>query len=145
MTRHITFLIKFLAFFGWVPTTALAAVVAQLGPESDAINVPLLVVAVNLGFSTLAGATTLAIRINGQLLKDPDKPLPKPWLFCTAHMLGSWCAGSFFFMLAQHQHVGFWMGLGWVLLASFAGAKVLELAVERYLPMRPTISTEEKT
>ncbi|MES2909844.1 MAG: hypothetical protein V4718_00560 [Pseudomonadota bacterium] len=144
MTRHITILIKLLAIFSWMPTAGLAAVVAQLGPDSEFVNVTLLVVLVNLGFSTLAGATTLAIRINGQLLKNPEKPLPKPWLFCAAHMLGSWCAGSFFFMLGQHQHVGFWMCLGWVLLASFAGAKVLELAVERYLPMRPTLPTEER-
>ena len=145
MTRHITILIRLLAVFCWVPTTALAAVVAQLGPESEFVNITLLVVLVNLGFSTLAGATTLAIRINGQLLKDPDKPLPKPWIFCAAHMGGSYSAGSFFFFVAQHQHVGFWMGLGWVLLASFGGAKLLEMAVEKYLPMRPGQGAKEPT
>lgn len=138
--KYITIIIRIMLFVAWMPSVAAASVVASLIPDPLAglsFNVPLAVLVVNFGFSTLAAITTLAIRVNAQLMKAPDQPLPHVWIFCAAHVLGSWLTGSFFFMIGQHQQVGLWLGLGMVLLGSFGGAKLLEMAVEKYLPMRP--------
>jgi hypothetical protein len=138
-TKYVSIIIRLMMLAAWLPTVAFAGMVAALAPEAAAMgfNVPLVVLVVNFGFSTLAAITTLAIRINAQLMAAPDKPLPHPWVFCIAHIGGSWLAGAFFFIIGQHQQVGLWMGLGIVILASFTGAKALEMAVERYLPTRP--------
>lgn len=138
-TKYITVLIRIMLLAAWAPTVAAAGVVASLIPDPLAglsFNVPLAVIVVNFGFSTLAAITTLAIRVNAQLMKAPNEPLPHIWTFCAAHVLGSWLTGAFFFMIGQHQQVGLWLGLGMVLLGSFGGAKLLEMAVEKYLPMR---------
>jgi len=137
-SKYLSMVIRAMLALVWLPTLAFAGVVATVAPTGpEVLNVPLVVLIVNLVFSTLAGGTTLAIRINAQLMSSPEKPLPRPWLFCLAHMLGSWLAGSFFFLVAQHNGVGLWMGFGMVLLGSFGGAKLLETAVEKYLPMAP--------
>lgn len=136
--KYFSIVLRAMLTLLWVPSLAFAGVVAVVDPGGlEILNVPLVVVIVNCVFSTLAGGTTLAIRVNAELMNNPDRPLPRPWLFCLAHMLGSWLAGTFFFLVAQHQQAGIWMGFGFVLLGSFGGAKLLELAVEKYLPMGP--------
>uniref|UniRef100_UPI0025F63590 hypothetical protein n=1 Tax=uncultured Xylophilus sp. TaxID=296832 RepID=UPI0025F63590 len=64
-------------------------------------------------------------------------PLPRPLLFCAAHMLGSWLAGTLAFITAQQQVMDVWLGLGLVIVASFIGAKFVEGAAERYLARVP--------
>lgn len=140
--KYFSIMLRVMLALLWVPSLCFAGVVAAVNPGGpEVLNVPLVVVIVNVAFSTLAGGTTLAIRVNAELFANPDRPLPRPWLFCVAHMLGSWLAGIFFFLIAQHQQAGLWMGFGWVLLGSFGGAKLLEMAVEKFLPMgpRPTL------
>lgn len=135
--KYLSIVIRATLALVWLPALAFAGVVATIAPTNpEVLEVPLIVLVVNLVFSTLAGGTTLAIRINAQLMSSPEMPLPRPWLFCLSHMLGSWLAGSFFFLIAQHNSVGIWMGFGMVLLGSFGGAKLLETAVEKYLPLR---------
>lgn len=133
--KYLSFVIKVLVLLLWLPALAFAGIVATAPDAHEVLSVPLVVVVVNLVLATLAGGTTLAIRINAQLMSAPDKPLPRPALFCTAHMLGSWLSGTFFFLLSQHQQASVWMGFGIVLLGAFSGAKALEVAVEKYLPM----------
>lgn len=138
-TKYVSIIIRLMMLAAWLPSVAFAAMTAAITQEAATLgfNVPLVVLVVNFGFSTLAAITTLAIRINAQLMQAPEKPLPHPWIFCVAHISGSWLAGGFFFVIAQHQQLGLWLGLGTVILGSFGGAKLLEMAVEKYLPMRP--------
>ena len=133
--KYLSFVIKVLVLLLWAPALVFAGIIAAAPDSQEILNVPMVVLMVNLVIATLAGGTTLAIRINAQLMNAPDKPLPRPGLFCTAHMLGSWLSGTFFFLLSQHQQTGVWLGFSIVLLGSFSGAKALELAVEKYLPM----------
>lgn len=134
--KYLSFVIKLMIAMIWLPTLAFAGVVVTSTPDPLVLlNVPVVVVVVNIVFATLAGATTLAIRINTQLTSTPNQALPNPGLFCLAHMMGSWLAGIFMFLITQAQQTGLWMGFGLVLLASFSGAKFLEKAVEKLLPM----------
>ena len=116
----------------WAPVLALAAPVANTSLELVLqVSPALVVIAVML--SSLSGVTALVIRIDRELSAAPDKPLPRPWLFCGAHMLGSWLAGTLAFLLAQQQAMDVWLGLGLVIAASFIGAKFVEGVAERYL------------
>ena len=138
-TRYLSIVMRAMLWFMWFAHGLAAAAVAAVTSASDleTLNVPLVIVGINLLFSTLVGGTTLAIRINAQLLKDPDKPLPRPWLFCAAHMGGAWIAGILAFVWGQHQHVGIWFGFGMVLTGSFMGSRLFEVLTEKYFPMRP--------
>lgn len=134
MAQYLTRIIRALVLLMWAPAAAFAATLAATGADASPLNVPAALIVATLLLSTLAGATTLAQRLVSELREHPDKPLVKPWLYCLAHMLGSWCAGTFFFLMAMSQQAGVWTLLGMVLIASFVGAKALELAAERYLP-----------
>lgn len=116
----------------WLPTLAFAAGAAA-GVES--LNVPVLLVLISLGLSSLAGGTTLAMRFDAALRAEPGKPLARPWLFCASHMLGSWTAGTMVFLINQHLATPVWLGLAMVVGISFMGAKGVELLIERYLPV----------
>lgn len=124
----------------WLPVLAMAAPLVTGLDVVMAISPALAATAIAL--STLSGATALATRIDRELSAAPDKPMPRLWLTCTAHMLGSWLAGSLGFVLAQSQHMDVWLGLGLVIAASFTGAKFIEGITERYmsraLPNLPT-------
>ena len=113
----------------WAPMPALAAVVAATG---DTLEVPLLLLVLALVVSTLSGATALLMRIDRELSAAPDKPLPRPWLMSTAHMLSAWLAGVAAFLISRANGWDAWTTLGFVLGASFAGAKFLEAMLERF-------------
>lgn len=134
MSRYLALTLRALVLVMWTPAVAFAAALAATGAEASPLNVPPALAVATLLLSTLAGATTLAIRVLAELKANPEKPLVKPWLYCLAHMLGSWCAGAFFFIVAMSQQYGVWMLLAMVLLASFVGAKALEVAADRWLP-----------
>lgn len=133
MAQYLTKIIRALVLLMWAPAAAFAATLAATGADTSPLNVPAALIVASLLFSTLAGATTLALRLVSEL-RAADKPLVSPWLYCLAHMLGSWCAGSFFFFVGMSSGAGVWTLLGTVLLASFAGAKALEVAAEKWLP-----------
>ena len=107
--KYLSFVIKVLVLLLWAPALVFAGIIAAAPDSQEILNVPMVVLMVNLVIATLAGGTTLAIRINAQLMNAPDK--------------------------SQHQQTGVWLGFSIVLLGSFSGAKALELAVEKYLPM----------
>ena len=115
----------------WIPTLVFAAtLVAARGDEPLALD-PLL-----MGFScllaTMAGGTTLAIRLN-TMVQEPSKPLVKPWLFCGGHMGGSWCASTVAFLIGRQQSWDVWSSLIFVFVMGFAGARGMETLVEKYL------------
>lgn len=126
----------------WLPVAAFAAPIA--GMEVVMAISPALAIAA-IALSTLSGATALATRIDRELSDAPNKKMPRLWLTCTAHMLGSWLAGSLGFVLAQGQEMSIWLGLGLVIAASFTGAKFIEGITEKYmgkaLPDAPTGGT----
>lgn len=133
-TRYLRVLSRALLTFIWTPAFAGAALAL---PSDSPLNVPPIIFLLCCVFSTLSGATTLAMRINKQLDAQPGKPLPRPWLYCGAHMGGSWLAGSLAFFASQTWHVDVWMSFGFVLMASFGGATFIEYAIKKYLPGYP--------
>lgn len=135
-TRYTLQLMKALLALMW-GGTATAATVALTNPALEVDPVLMLLSAI---ISTLAGATTLAIRVNNLLLAEDGKaeprPLVRPWLFAIAHMLGSWLTGVAFFLYSRSQSMDVWMTLLVVLVFSFVGAKAIEMLAERILPVR---------
>lgn len=119
-----------LLFFLWTPTLALAY---SLSTTHHRIDVDPVLAVFSCVLATMAGATTLAIRLNGLTNEEPPRPLVKPWLFCFAHMMGSWLAGTVAFLLGRSQAMEVWASLLVVVLLSFGGAKVVEQMAEKYL------------
>lgn len=98
---------------------------------------PALTVAFAWILSSLSGATALLIRIDRQLAADPPRPLARPILSCTAHMLGSWLAGTLAFVIAQRVGVDVWELFVGVICASFLGATFIERVAEKYTQRLP--------
>jgi hypothetical protein len=106
---------------------------------------PVLVILVCV-ISTLAGGTSLAIRINNLIMEEDQRardqgseprPFVRPWLFACAHMGGSWMAGLTGLLLGRANEWGVWTLLLGVLLMSFLGAKAIEMLAERFLSGAP--------
>jgi len=129
-------------FLAWIPTTAAAtAVMAQQGRLPLELD-PVLV-GISSALATLAGATSLLIRINSILAEFPGVPLIRPRIFCAAHMLGSWLAGTAAFLAGRSHGWDVWYSLLFVLLLAFLGAKGVEILAEKYLSVyRPPGSTQ---
>ena len=130
--RYLLSTMRWLLVFMWAPTLAAAGVVTAAQGSSSLTLDPVLL-GISAAITTLAGATSLAIRINTTLLADPDKPLVRPWLFCLAHMLGSWLAGCLGFIMGRAEAWDVWTSLLVVLVAAFMGAKFVEMMAEKYL------------
>ena len=119
----------------WLPLVVLLFAIpmaARAQGLAEGFQVPGLLLSVSMFLSTLAGITALLIRVERELSAAPDKPLPRPLLFCAAHMTGSWLAGILAFIVNQAQELNAWWGLGIVIGASFAGAKAVELWAEKF-------------
>lgn len=146
---HLRRLIWCFIAFVWSPLALLPAVAAVLPAVgqavADPLNTPPLLMVLAVVISTLAGATALLIRIDRELTAAPDKPLPRPWIMCASHMAGAWLAGVLAFIVCRQADTGVWWTLGYVLLASFASAKFLEISVERILPSRLVHPSTERT
>ncbi|WP_395055178.1 hypothetical protein [Polaromonas sp.] len=115
----------------WAPSLAIAASVITLNQTLG--EVTFLVVGVVGVLSTLAGATALILRIDKELRDQPAAALPRPYLFASAHMLGSWLAGALAFITAEAQDMNDWSELGLIVVASFSGARFIEVLAEKYL------------
>lgn len=90
---------------------------------------------------TLAGVTALLFRISSHVNAEMDEPAPMlpirnlP-LLAAAHMCGSWLAGVIAYFAAAHLDMpGLLVGVV-VPLASFGGAKTLELMYNRFIADR---------
>lgn len=133
----------------WAPFLAVPAYAATLGSVAaleEPLNVPPVLLGLVVVISTLAGATSLAMRIDRELSAAPDMPLLRPWVMATSHMLGAWLAGVAAFIMSRRTDLDVWETLGTVLAASFLSAKALELMLERWAPTRmssPPGSTTE--
>jgi hypothetical protein len=143
MIRH---LIWFTICLSWSPFAAVPAYAVVLGKVAaleDPLNIPPVLLGLAIVISTLAGATSLAIRIDRELSAAPDMPLMRPWIMSTSHMMAAWLSGIAAFIAAQQTGGEIWTTLGSVLGASFLGAKALEMIVERWLPIRPRSPSSE--
>ncbi len=132
--RYLLSTIRWLLICMWAPTVAAAAALTATHQKAE-LDLDLALLGVSMAITTLAGATSLAIRINATLLAEPDKPLVRPWLFCFAHMLGSWLAGCLGFIMGRSQQWDVWTSLLVILIAAFMGAKFVEMMAEKYLPV----------
>ncbi len=128
--NYLRLCLRALTVLLWLPAVAWAGTLITV---DGLVSVPLSLVVISSMLSTMSGATALLIRIDKELQAAPDKPLPRPWLFCAAHMGGSWMAGTLGFIVSRHQGMDVWLAMGLVIAASFLGAKFIELVAERYL------------
>lgn len=132
-----------LLVLAWIPSIAWAASIVI--DVDKGITVPLSLVIISTIICTLSGATSLVFRLNKELRVDPPKPLTYPWLFCWAHMLGSWLAGTTGFFIGQaSSYFDVWMRLVVIILMSFGGAKVIEKMAERFIDKLPLPGIDEK-
>jgi len=114
----------------WVPTLALASTIT-LDKTLSGITLPTLIIVFTL--STMSGLTALLQRVDRELRQSVDKKLPRPTLFAAAHIFGSWLAGTLSFLIAEGGDWNDWLELGFIICASFAGAKFIESISEKYL------------
>ena len=138
MNRYIIITIQSLIACLWVPVPVFAGVLLATGANDSPLAVPPTLLVATMFLSTLAGATTLAMRIVSELKANaeagnPAKALQHPWWTALSHMLGSWLASSFFFLVCMAQQAGVWMLLATVLIAAFSGAKGLEKVADAFL------------
>ena len=81
------------------------------------------------------------VRINKKLVEAQAAEIPqafvRPWLFVAAHMGGSWLAGVGALLLGKSNGWDVWTVLLSVLVASFGGAKILEMWAERWFANLP--------
>jgi hypothetical protein len=120
----------------WTPTV-LAATAISLQSNSQPLVLDATLVTISIVITFLAGLTTLFIRINAHLGADPDAKLVRPFLFCSAHLLGSLLAGVAAFLMGLSNGWSSGQTLVAVLLLAFGGAAGLERIVERYLAIMP--------
>jgi hypothetical protein len=133
--RHLRAAVWVLLLTLWAPVAlAVGALATPAAPVvAVALEVSPLLLLISAALSTLSGATALLLRIDRELTAAPDRPLPRPWLFCSAHMLGSWLAGVMAFIGSQRADLSGWEVLFAVLVASFVGARAIEMVAERWL------------
>ena len=148
MNNYIIITIRALIAFMWVPLPVYAGVLFATGSNDSPLAVPLDLLVAIMVFSTLAGATTLSMRIVRELKLNAEdgsstKALAHPWWGALSHMLGSWLASSFFFFLCMAQQAGVWTLLATVLIAAFSGAKALEKVSDNFLLARLPGSPKE--
>lgn len=128
---YMSIALRLLVVMMWLPMPVWAASVVVSGHPFDAIDFPVLALA--FGLSTLSGATALVWRIDQELRRSPDGKLPRPWLFASSNILGSWTAGTLAWIAAQGQGLGVWVTLAMVIAISFGGARALETLSEKYI------------
>jgi VanZ family protein len=119
----------------WSPFVALPAIAAILPVATiqDPLNIPPVLMGLAMVISTMAGATSLLMRIDRELSASPDKPLSRPWIMSSSHMFGAWLAGILAFIISRQYQFELWPTLGSVLSASFLGSKALEVMTEKYM------------
>ena len=119
--------LKFALVLSW-PATTYAAVTLMNTLE----GLSWAIVGVLFFISTLAGITSLVVRLDKEL-RSTGKPITAPVLFAAVNMLGAWTAAVFAFFVAEGTGMNDWTELGVVLIASFGGARILETAADKYL------------
>ena len=115
---------------------ALGATIAQISADGF-LEFRWDVTALSFVICTVSGVAALLQRVNAELKLNPDHELPRPWLFCTMHMIGSWAAGLLAFLLGQQMRLDVWACLVMMMTASYKGAQWLERYAESKLPGIP--------
>lgn len=128
--QYLTVVIRYLLVCLWLPASAWAASVTLTATLSGVSGLTFGLVA---ALSSLSGATALLMRIEQEIARSSTGVLPRPWLFASMHMCGSWLAGVLAFFVSEGQDLNDWAELGVIIIASFLGAKFIELMGERYL------------
>lgn len=129
--KYLRMVLRILLVLLWAPTLALAASVVTLQTTLDGVTLPVLSIVVAL--STLSGATALLLRIDAELKSSGGGALPRPMLFATAHMCGSWLAGALAFVICEGQDANDWIELAVIIVGAFSGAKFIEFVAEKML------------
>lgn len=129
-SRYIFLVTKLIIFLLWPLTVSAAVVAGSHDPFTEITGIQMIVM---LGISTLSGLTALTIRIDAELKKTENKELPRPILFVSSHMLGSWLAGVLSVAISQQNNFSIWSQISIVIAASFAGATFVEKIAEMYL------------
>lgn len=131
-TPLVIFLSKLILLMCWPPTAYAAFNLMETFAGYDFV-----VLAILAFISTLAGLTSLALRLD-KALRETGKPLVYPWIFVGSHMLASWCGAMLAVLIAIAGEISEATLLLMVLVFSFAGVKALEGAAEsiigKYLP-----------
>ena len=145
--RYIIITIRSFVVCLWVPVPVFAGILLETGANNSPLAVPLALIVATMFLSTLAGVTTLAMRFVSELKANaeagtPTKALSYPWWTAISHMLGSWLASAFFFLVCMAQQAGVWMLLSVVLIAAFSGAKALEKVADSFLLSRLPVAKE---
>lgn len=112
---------------------ALASTLAQI-TGSQGLDLRWDVMLLSFVICTVSGVAALLQRINAELTKNPERPLPHPILFCASHMVGSWAAGLAAFIVGQQFGFEAWTALSLMMTASYMGARWLEAWAEGRLP-----------
>jgi hypothetical protein len=98
------------------------------------LNVNPVVVLVGLLFSTLAGSASLLRQIIRELDALQGRPLPRPWLLCSGHMLGAWFAGGLGYFISKENDLTPWATLAAVSIFSFVGVPAVEWVIDKLAP-----------
>ena len=130
MIQRYIFNLSRALFLLW-PLSVTAAVAS--GSIDPFVGITAIHVLVMLIISTLSGLTALTIRLDTELKKFKNRKLPRPRLFVSSHMLGSWLAGVLAVSIAQQNNFGIWAQITIVIAASFTGAKFVEKVSEIYI------------
>lgn len=122
--------IKCLIILLWPITVGAAVMVSPTNPFETLSGLHVLVMC---AISTLSGVTALTIRIDAELRALDMDRLPRPALFVSGHMMGSWLAGILGFAISQHNDFSVWWQIALVIVSSFTGAKFVEKVSDIYL------------
>lgn len=128
--RYVLVVLKLVIAILWPITVSAAVVTGAVDPFIGITGMHVLVLSI---ISTLSGLTALTIRIDSELKKVGNESLPRPTLFVSSHMLGSWLAGVLAVAVSQINNYTVWAQISVVIAASFSGAKFVEKISEFYV------------
>lgn len=133
MIRYQLVLIRNLSLLlGFLPSVAWALVQSTV-LDDHLQGIPGLVYIITLVSASLGGLAGTLHRVSKHL-EPADAEIKHPKIFVAANMLGGMVAGWFSFFLGTHSGTPTLLVQGFVLIASFGGAALVERFVDRYFP-----------
>lgn len=132
--RYALTVLKLTIALLWPFSVMAAVATGSVDPFTGITGMHILVLS---AISTLSGLTALTIRIDSELKAAQTNKLPRPTLFVSSHMLGSWLAGILSVAIAQSASFSVWNQIAIVIVASFSGAKFVEKISETYINKIP--------
>lgn len=132
--RYALTVLKLVIVMLWPLSVSAAVITGTVDPFIGITGMHVLVLSI---ISTLSGLTALTIRIDSELRTAGTETLPRPTLFVSSHMLGSWLAGVAAVAISQASEFSVWNQITMVIIASFSGAKFVEKISEIYINKIP--------